>query len=182
MHLLGVASAIVVSLVAFGASADPLRPDQFSSTEQSAFVRWLQSAGSATASCNRTTPKPPHESLQLTRRSCEIYREEGKPSSRVRRLEIDAKDLTWKGHRIVRIEYEQSFSITENLVYHAAAVYTLDGEYREVAKKVQALWVKQEHLVEQDVSKGGLFVTRNAITQSVAPARRQTKFMSEFHE
>ena len=110
------------------------------------------------------------------------YREQGEPNARVRVLVFETTGLTWKGLPIVRIEYRQTYSVPENIVYHAAISYTFASSYSELMKPITAMWRRERLQPEHNPVAGGFYVTRSAITQSVRQAKGQALFVSEFNE
>jgi hypothetical protein len=174
--------AFLLTLVAPSAWADALKPDQWSGKQMSEFVRAFQYLGDASRTCKTSGNTPTQAPLPVSTMKCEVYREGGKPTTRVRTIRFEAEGLTWQGLPIAVIEYQQTSSITEGMVYHAAITYTFSAPYSVLARPLLAKWRREQMQPEQNPTGGGYFTTRDAITQSVRQSGKQSMFVSEFFE
>jgi hypothetical protein len=174
--------ALLLALVAPLAWADALKPDQWSSKQLSAFVRAFQYLGDASRTCKASANNARQRPLPVRATKCEVYRENGQPTTRVRTVRFEAAGLTWQGLPIAVIEYRQTASITEGMVFHAAITYTFAVPYSELARPILAKWRNEQLQPERNLAGGGYFTTRDAITQSVRQSGRQGMFVSEFFE
>jgi hypothetical protein len=174
--------ALLLALVPPAAWADALKPDQWSGKQLSEFVRGFQYLGDASRTCRvsaNAARKPP---IPVSATTCEVHRENGQPTTRVRTVRFEAQGLTWQGLPIAVIEYQQTSSITEGMVYHAAITYTFAASYSDLARPVLAKWRREQLQPERNPTAGGYFTTRDAITQSVRQRGGQSMFVSEFFE
>ena len=163
-------------------SADPLKPDAWSQPRQDAFLKWPYRAADSSRPCLVVTPSSPPAGVRVVASTCAVSYVTGKPEQRERKIRLHIPGARWRGHTINSIEYEQQFSLTEGLVYHASMQFDLPMDSGKPIDDIKAWWRERGLRPARDGENTKDMVEREAGVEWVKPLGKLARFATEFYE